>query len=355
MLGSTGSIGKNTLSLAKKHEMSMLALACGTNYALLNEQIKEHKPKLVYIANKDLAHKVNHKAVFSGDIKAFLHSCASECQAKETKLINALVGFAGLIPSKTAQDLEFQVALANKESLVAGGAFLDADKITPIDSEHFGLKFLLSGHLSKPNKLIITASGGAVLNKSAKKIAKLTPKQALKHPNWDMGAKITIDSATMANKLFEVLEAFWLYKIKNIEALIEKTSSIHALVEFGDGSSTAHISRADMKLAIAHALGINTGILKPFKLKNFNFSFEEINLKKYPLFALKDELLNSPKTAVIVNAANDVMVERFLKGFCLFGDISKKIFKAYEHFKDRTIINFEDAISLNDEVRKFIK
>ena len=257
VLGSTGSIGKNALSLAGEYGLGITALACASNYKLLNAQIKDFAPKLVFIKDKKLAKFVKHSRVFCGDIKEFLRACASECDSSKTTLINALVGFGGLVPSKLAGELGFHLALANKESLVAGGAFLDTAKITPIDSEHFGLKFLLSSKLAEPKKLIITASGGAVVDiKSPKKIASLSPKKALKHPNWNMGAKITIDSASMANKLFEVLEAYHLYGIKNIDALIERTSKVHAIVSFDDGSSTAHISLPDMRLAIAHALNL---------------------------------------------------------------------------------------------------
>ena len=160
VLGSTGSIGKNALSLAGEYGLSVTALACASNYKLLNAQIKDFAPKLVFIKDKKLAKFVKHSRVFCGDIREFLKVCASECDSSKTTLINALVGFGGLVPSKLAQELGFHLALANKESLVAGGAFLDTAKITPIDSEHFGLKFLLSSKLAEPKKLIITASAG---------------------------------------------------------------------------------------------------------------------------------------------------------------------------------------------------
>lgn len=369
VLGSTGSIGKNALSLAREYGLGITALACGSNYELLNAQIRQFSPKLVFIAQKSLAKKIEHERVFCGDIKEFLRACASECDSSKTTLINALVGFGGLAPSKLAQELGFNLALANKESLVAGGAFLDTAKITPIDSEHFGLKFLLQGRLAEPKKLIITASGGAVANiKGPKKIASLSPKKALKHPNWNMGAKITIDSASMANKLFEVLEAYHLYAIKNIDALIERTSKVHAIVSFDDGSSTAHISLPDMRLAIAHALGLvgnsripsqssakSQQILADFDFLGAKFAFEKISLKKYPIFSLKDEVLKKPKSGVIINAANDVMVAKFLANKCEFGDIAKNVLKIYEKYENIDISSFDDALEADLMIRKVLK
>lgn len=355
VLGSTGSIGKNALFLAKKHGLKITALACASNFELLNKQILELSPKLVYIADPALANKVNHKSVFSGDICEFLVACAGICEAKNTTLINALVGFAGLRPSKKAQELGFNLALANKESLVAGGAFLDTDKITPIDSEHFGLKFLLDNTIATPSRLIITASGGACLNLSKEQITNLSPEVALKHPNWSMGAKITIDSATMANKLFEVLEAFWLYKISQIDALIEATSTVHALVEFSDGSTTAHISKADMKLAIAYALGLKERVISPFDLLAFSAKFMEIDLEKYPIFSLKNELVKNPKIAVIVNAANDVMVAKFLRGEVAFNEISKNILSTFERFCALKISSFDDVLEIDKKIRQELK
>lgn len=353
ILGSTGSIGQNALKLAKDHNISILALGANKNYELLNAQIANFKPKLVYMADKNYAKKIRHKRVFS-DLAVFIKACDSQCCSKNTTLINAIVGFAGLMPSKLAQDYGFKLALANKESLVAGGAFLRCDEIMPIDSEHFGLKFLLNNKFCAPSKLIITASGGAVRKLKAKQIANLSPKLALNHPTWDMGAKITIDSATMANKLFEVLEAFWLYKCKNIDALIEKTSTIHALIEFYDGSTTAHISAPDMKLAIAHAIGLESRILSPLNLADLTLKFKKINLKKYPIFTLKDYLLDNPKLGVIVNAANEQMVYKFLKNECGFLDISRACFKALDKFSSAKISCFGDILELDKKVREFL-
>ena len=245
ILGSTGSIGKNALNLCEKFGVEVEALSCAKNVDLLNEQILNFKPKFVCVGDEKLVKNVKNveaKNIFFGE--AGLLQMLEISSSK--KVINALVGFAGLAPSLKTQALGKRLALANKESLVVGGKFLKTREILPIDSEHFGLKFLLENKTA-PKRLIITASGGAFYKKPIKFLKDATPSDALKHPNWDMGAKITIDSATMANKLFEVMEAYWLYGIKDIEAAIEPTSAIHAVVEFIDGSSTMHLSRPDMR------------------------------------------------------------------------------------------------------------
>lgn len=353
VLGSTGSIGKNTLELARKFGIKIEALSCAKNFELLNAQIAEFKPKFVYIKDPNLAKFLHHDKIFSGEngICEMLQKCQSEL------VVNALVGFSGLVPSIKTQKLGKILALANKESLVVGGKFLDTKKIRAIDSEHFGLKFLLENR-AKVAKMIITASGGAFFKTPLKNLASVSPQMALKHPNWDMGAKITIDSATMANKLFEILEAFWLYGCENIEAVIEKTSTIHALIEFADGSTTAHLSGTDMKLAIAHAIlpNFKGEILKPLDLLKIPaLKFQKINSRKYPIFGLKSEVLKNTDLGVIINAANEIAVFAFLAGKSEFLDISRVIFKAVEKFENFQSQNLDDILKIDKIVREFAK
>lgn len=350
ILGSTGSIGRNSLKIAEKFKIKIEALSCDKNYKILNEQIEKFKPKFVCINDKNLAKFVNHKRVFIGEngLLNMLENCKSK------KAINALVGFAGLKPSLKIQNLNKTLCLANKESLVVAGKFLDCKKIKPIDSEHFGIKFLLKNHPIK--NLVITASGGAFRDFSIEDLKFVDAKKALNHPNWKMGKKITIDSATMANKLFEIMEAFWLYDTKNINALIEKTSTIHALIEFIDGSTTAHISNTDMKLAIANAIisNLKSEILPNFDLlKLQDLSFCEINLDKYPIFSLKNEVLKNPNLGVIINAANEIFVNKFLQDECKFFDIKKFVFESLEKFGDLNPKNLEEIFEIDKEVRKF--
>lgn len=353
VLGSTGSIGTNALNLARKHGIKISALSCAKNYKILNKQIQEFKPKFVCIEDKNLKSFVNHNKVFCG--KDGLLNMINECD--DCIAINSIVGFAGLMPSYMLQKSGKKLALANKESLVAGGKFLDVSSINPIDSEHFGLKFLLNSPY-KAKELIITASGGAFFKTPIKALKNVTLNDALKHPSWNMGAKITIDSATMANKLFEIMEAFWLFGIKNINAIIEPSSTIHALIHFQDGSTTAHISKTDMILAIAHAIfeKRTPEILQNVNLLNLqNIKFKKINLKKYPIFSLKNEVLKNPDLGVVINAANEVGVYMFLEKKCSFLDISKVVFKSLDKFTNTKTNSIEDVVCLDNEVRKFAK
>ena len=356
ILGSTGSIGKNTLALCEKFDISVEALSCAKNVDLLNEQILKFKPKFVCVGDEKLAKNVKNiepRNIFSGE--AGLLEMLEISSSK--KVINALVGFAGLAPSLKTQALGKRLALANKESLVIGGKFLKTREILPIDSEHFGLKFLLENK-TPAKKLIITASGGAFYKKPIKFLKDATPSDALKHPNWDMGAKITIDSATMTNKLFEVMEAYWLYCIKDIEAVIEPTSAIHAVVEFIDGSSTMHLSRPDMKLAIAHAIfeKVEQSIVSHANLLDLkNIKFHKISPKKYPVFSLKDEVLASPDLGVVINAANEVGVFSFLEKKCSFLDISRLILGSAKKFKSLKISSVDEIYEVDKEVREYAK
>ena len=353
VLGSTGSIGVNSLLIANKFNIEVEALSCNKNVDLLNLQIEKFKPKFVCVGDESLVKSVNHKTVFVGEngLLEMLKNCKSK------KVINALVGFAGLKPSIKTQNLGKTLCLANKESLVVAGKFLDTKKIIPIDSEHFGLKFLLKN--MKISKMIITASGGAFRDASLKSLKNATPKDALKHPNWNMGAKITIDSATMSNKLFEIMEAYHLYGISKIDAFIERTSTIHALIEFIDGSTTAHISNTDMKLSIANAIleRVKVPILKHFDLLSLQngLKFEKIDLEKYPVFSLKDEVIKNPDLGVIINAANEIYVNKFLNNECKFLDIKKIIFESLDNFASFKPLNLEEIFEIDKKVREFAK
>lgn len=350
LLGSTGSIGVNALIVAKKLGIDVEALVCGNNITLLNEQIKEHNPKVVIVANQDDAHKVNHPNVHFGEA-AILELIQ---EAKSELVVNALVGFLGLRPTLQALKCGKKVALANKESLVTAGAFIDTSKIQPIDSEHFGLWYLLQ---DRPiNKMTITASGGAFRDWVIEDIHNATLEDTQKHPNWSMGQKITIDSATMVNKMFELLEARWLFGEGNYDAIIETKSLIHALIDYKDGSTTAHFAHASMQLPIAYALNqsFDGKVLEHVDLLEVgSLEFRKIIPERYPVWEIKEDLLKNPELGVVVNAANEAAIEKFIAKEIGFMDISKNIIKAYEHFrvKPQTI---EDVFALDKEVRTFI-
>lgn len=350
VLGSTGSIGVNTLEIAKKFSIEIEVLVAGNNIKLLNEQIKEHNPKVVVIGNKKDVSKVNHSNVFYGQeaILKVIEDSSSEL------VVNALVGFLGLRPTLTAFTCNKRVALANKESLVACGAFIDTSKIQPIDSEHFGLWYLMQ---NRPvEKMIITASGGAFRDWDIAKLHNATLADTQKHPNWSMGQKITIDSATMVNKMFELLEARWLFGDGKYDAIIETKSLIHALIDFKDGSTTAHFAHASMQLPIAFAINakMDKHILSHVDLlKVGSLEFREITTDRYPVWQIKEELLKNPARGVVVNAANEAAIEKFISKEIGFMDISKNIIKAYEKF-DTAPKSVDDVFALDKEVREFV-
>ncbi len=350
LLGSTGSVGLNALNIARDFNLEVTALCANQNVELLNAQIKEFKPRYVAIGDEKLKDKVNHEKVFTcknGIIDMIHHS-------QDELIVNALVGFAGLKPTIESIKLGKKVALANKESLVVGGKFIDTSKIVPIDSEHFGLKYLLNG--KKVKNMTITASGGAFRDVPIEKIPRLKLKDALKHPNWSMGQKITIDSATMVNKLFELLEAKWLFNAQNYDAIIEPKSLIHAFVDFIDGSTTAHFANPDMKLPIAYALlgKVERQILPHVDLKKIaNLKFRPIDTNRYPIWEIKDEILSNPSLGVVINAANEVAIEKFIKEKISTIGIAKLIKKAVSKFSHTLPTTLEDVYEIDLHVRNF--
>ncbi len=351
LLGSTGSIGVNTLIIAERYNIAIEALVAGNNIGLLNEQIKKHKPKVVAIANEADRAKVNHSKVLCGT-KGILELI--EMSHSDT-VVNALVGYAGLAPTLKATSLGKRVALANKESLVVAGEFIDMSRITPIDSEHFGLWYLMN---ERPvSKLYITASGGAFRDWELGKMKDATFSDALKHPNWSMGNKITIDSATMTNKLFELLEAKWLFDTNKVDALIEKKSIIHALAEFRDGSTTAHFAGVDMKLPIAFALRgeVEEAILPPTDLLSMgSLEFLPIEAARYPIWNIKEHILEHPHLGVVINAANEEAIHAFQEDKCSFFGMSDMVLNAYKKFEDVKASNIDEIIQIDQEVRTYV-
>ena len=358
LLGSTGSIGRNTLEVVKKYKLDVEVLVAGSNYNLLNKQIKEFKPKYVVVKNKEIAKNVDFKNCLYGE-EAILEVLE---KAKSHLVVNALVGEAGLKPTLKAQNLNKKIALANKESLVIAGKFIDTSKVIPIDSEHFGLWYLLNGKKENGkclfNKLYITASGGALRDWPIERLNKATLEDVLKHPNWSMGVKITIDSATMINKLFELLEAKWLFNTINVDAFIETKSVIHALVEWIDGSTTAHISKADMKLPIAFAIlnEIKESIIEPLNLLEIgSLEFREIDKKRYPIWNIKDLVLKNSDLGIVMNTSNEFAIRKFLNKEINFSKISSLILESVEKFENIKIDSVESIFEVKKEVLNYLK
>lgn len=386
-MGSTGSIGTQALQIAKAENLPIEVLCAGENIDLLNAQIAEFRPKIVVIKDSKKRHLIRGaNRVLCGE-SGILEALNL---AKSKLVLNALVGFSGVKPSLESIARGKTLALANKESLVVAGFLMGREnlaKILPVDSEHFALKELLDSHTksmldSAPQnnftphikKMLITASGGAFRDLPLDEIPKQSAKKALNHPTWAMGRKITIDSATMINKLFEILEAKWLFgayfsanlgaeNITNIDAVIERTSTIHALIQTDDNAIIAHLSSNDMRLPIASALlgakAKRKAFIKELDLLNLNLRFEKIDINRYPLWTLKDSLLKCPKLGIILNAANDILVEQFLNDEIIFGDIAKRIFKVVERFGDESsldlIKNIADIMEINAKIADFLR
>ncbi|MBN2870653.1 MAG: 1-deoxy-D-xylulose-5-phosphate reductoisomerase [Campylobacterales bacterium] len=352
LLGSTGSIGVNALRVAEQFGLSVDTLVAGRNIDLLNAQIFKHSPKRVVVMHAEDISRVNHPDVRAGE--AAILDAIEESESQH--VVNALVGFAGFRPTLKALECGKKMALANKESLVVGGTFVDTSSIVPIDSEHFGLWYLNQG--SRPvERMVVTASGGAFRDWPLEKLAHATLEDALKHPNWSMGQKITIDSASMMNKLFELLEARWLFGEGEYDALIETRSLIHAMIDYTDGSTTAHFAHADMRLPIAYALmgRVDTPIVERIDLARIgSLEFREIEAERYPVWEIKEDLLRNPKRGVIVNAANEAAIERFIRGEIRFVDISKSILQAYETFSSSPR-SVEDIFAIDTEVRRYVR
>ncbi|GAA9686662.1 1-deoxy-D-xylulose-5-phosphate reductoisomerase [Helicobacter pylori] len=358
VLGSTGSIGKNALKIAKKFKIGIEALSCGKNIALINEQIKVFKPKKVAILDPNDLNALEPLGakVFVGleGIDAMIEECVSHL------VINAIVGVAGLRASFKSLQTNKKLALANKESLVSAGHLLDISQITPIDSEHFGLWALLQNKVLKPKSLIISASGGAFRDTPLELIPIQNAQNALKHPNWSMGSKITIDSASMVNKLFEILEIYWLFGASlKIDALIERSSIVHALVEFEDNSIIAHLASTDMQLPISYAINPKLASLsasiKPLDLYALSaIKFEPISMERYILWRYKDLLLENPKLGVVLNASNEVAIEKFLNKEIAFGGLIKTISQALESYAKMPfkLSNLDEVLALDREVRE---
>lgn len=350
LLGSTGSIGVNTLLVAKKFGLSIEVLVAGKNINLLNQQIQEHNPKVVVIADANDLHKVHHPNVKAGN-DAIIQAIQ---ESKSDVVVNALVGFVGLRPTIESIKLKKRVALANKESLVVAGAFLDTSFIDPIDSEHFALWYLQNDR--KIQSMLITASGGSFRDTPIDLLQNVSIKEALKHPNWSMGNKITIDSATMTNKLFEIMEAFWLFRTKKLDAVIETKSLLHAVVNFCDGSSTAHFAHANMQLPIAYALlkKVDEPILQGIDFQQLqSLEFRQITTDRYPIWHIKEDLLNNPHLGVVVNSANEVAVAKFLTGAIGYLDITKTTLDAYERFYTQTPKTLDDIFEIDAMVRDY--
>ncbi|MGV8133831.1 MAG: 1-deoxy-D-xylulose-5-phosphate reductoisomerase [Mangrovibacterium sp.] len=332
ILGSTGSIGTQTLEVIGKNpdHFEVEVLTANNNVNLLIEQAKLFKPNVVVVAN-ECRYNVVKEALKNEPVKVFAgREAVSQVVQLDTvdMVMAALVGYAGLIPTLNAIRAGKQIALANKETLVVAGEIITDEavknnvSIYPVDSEHSAIFQCLAGeHMNEIEKIYLTASGGPFRGFSEEQMAKVTITDALKHPNWTMGAKITIDSASMMNKGFEVIEARWLFDLtpEQIDVVVHPQSIIHSLVQFRDGSLKAQMGLPDMKVPIQYALHFPRRLVSSFErfsfLKYPSLTFEQPDTKIFRNLALAFEALKQGgNMPCILNAANEVVVQAFLKG-----------------------------------------
>lgn len=368
VLGSTGSIGTQTLDVCRRLGYEIVALAAGSNAELLEKQVREFSPKLVAAADENAARRLSIAlsgtgiTVLGGE-RAVLEAAAAECDI----VLNAVTGIAGLRPTIAAIEAGRDIALANKETLVAGGrrvmdyAAEHGVKILPVDSEHSAIFQCLQakGDYARIKKLILTASGGPFFGKTAAELENMRPQDALNHPTWNMGKKVTIDSASMANKGLEIIEAAHLFDVEqnNIDVVIHRESIVHSLVQFTDNSVLAQLGVPDMRTPIQYALTWperESEAAAELDLANVGtLHFYRQDEKTFPSTGLARYALDKGGTATAAfNAADEIAVAAFLDGKIKFTDIPKIIEKTIEKEFAKGD-SFEEVFYTDSEARKF--
>ncbi len=371
ILGSTGSVGKKTLDIIKKDKRNfdIFLLTANKNSRLLIKQIKEFNPKNIIITDKK-NYKIIKKKFKNIKIYNNFDKINSIFKSKIDYTMSAISGFAGLKPTIEIIKFTKTIAIANKESIICGWNLINKKlkkyktKFIPIDSEHFSIWSLIKNtSLDSIDKIIITASGGPFLNKSNSQIKKIKPSDAIKHPNWKMGKKISIDSATLMNKIFEVIEAKKIFNIElnKFKIFIHPKSYIHAIVKFKNGLIKIIAHETDMKIPIFNSLYINENkeILSKdinFKVLN-NLNLQEVDSKKFPVIKLLKKIPeNESLYETILVAMNDELVDLFLKRQISFQNISKNLIKylnldKFTRYKRQKPINLAQIVKLNNFVR----
>lgn len=369
ILGSTGSIGTQALEVVREHpdKFEVYAITANSSLDLLIEQAREFQPEVVVIANPD-KYAMLKDALADLPLKVWAGAEAIEQVVQSEPIdmvLTAMVGYAGLAPTISAIKAKKPIALANKETLVVAGELITAlalenkVPILPVDSEHSAIFQCLNGECSPIEKILLTASGGPFRNLSKDQLQKVTKQQALKHPNWDMGAKITIDSATLMNKGFEMIEAKWLFGLApdQVEVVVHPQSIIHSMVQFEDSSIIAQMGLPDMRLPIQYAfaypnrLKSNFERLDLFKLGTMTFEKPDTNRFRNLAFAF-DAIRKGGNMPCIVNAANEIVVDAFLKekiGFLEMSDIIEKTMLKASFIQQPT---YNDYVLSNTEARE---
>lgn len=373
ILGSTGSIGTQTLQVVEEHPdlFEVYAITAGSNVERLIEQAHKFNPEAVVIADES-KYETLKEALADKPIKIYA-GYDSICQIVKASpidiVVTAMVGFSGLRPTIEAIKAGKAIALANKETLVVAGEYITQLAIEhkvpllPVDSEHSAIFQCLAGETNNGiEKIILTASGGPFRTMSMEELEHVTKKEALRHPNWSMGAKITIDSASMMNKGFEVIEAKWLFGLNadKIDVVVHPQSVIHSMVQFADGAVKAQLGTPDMRLPIMYALSYPTRLASSFDRLDFEIvkelTFEKPDTERFPNLRLAYEALamggNMP---CVVNAANEVCVAAFLADKIKFTDMSRLIERAMQSANYTLTPTIEDYFDTDADVRKMVE
>ena len=368
ILGSTGSIGTQSLEVCEKHGIKITALAAHSSTELLERQARKFRPEYVGIYNETKYNEMKERLADT-DIKVLCGMeglCRIAGLSQNDIVLNSVVGMVGLLPTLTAIKAGKDVALANKETLVAGGEIVmslakeKGVRIYPVDSEHSAIFQCLAGERARGvEKLILTASGGPFRGRTREELRGVTPEEALRHPNWKMGAKVTIDSASMMNKGFEVMEARWLFgmPVERIGVVVHPQSIVHSMVQFTDGSIKAQLGVPDMRLPIQYALAYPERVESDFGRVDFGIcgqlTFEEPDRRTFRNLDLAYRAMERGGNApCVLNAANEVAVEAFLQGRCSFTGMSELIERTMEAVEFVSAPALEDYVASDAEGRR---
>lgn len=371
VLGSTGSIGTQALEVAEKHNFKISALAAHSSTGLLEQQVRKFRPETVCIYNENKYSELKEKlSDMPVKILCGMEGLCEIAEMEQTDIVlNSVVGMVGLLPTLTAINARKDVALANKETLVAGGSLvmsLAAEKgvnIYPVDSEHSAIFQCLQGNKrSQLNKIILTASGGPFFGKSYEQLRSVTKADALKHPNWSMGNKITIDSATLMNKGLEFIEAKWLFDLEpeQIEIVVHRQSVVHSAVEYKDFSVIAQLGVPDMKIPIQYALLYPDRVECPTKQLSLTdygtLTFDKPDYETFRcLSAAIEAVTKGGAYPCLVNSANEEAVRAFLADEISFIEIGEIVSSVNERFEYTEIESYEDVMKADRAAREYVK
>lgn len=370
ILGSTGSIGTQALDVVRKLNLKVTALAAHSNIKLLEQQVREFKPKLVNVFDKEAAYKLKNNILdLNVEILSGMDGLCELASKKSDIVLNSVVGMVGLKPTLEALKSKNDVALANKETLVAGGKLVtetakeSGTKIIPVDSEHSAIFQCLQGCSDKSDikKIILTASGGPFFGKSLKDLKNVTPKEALKHPNWSMGSKVTIDSASMMNKGLEIIEAVWLFglDVDDIDVVVHRESIIHSMVEYKDNSVIAQLGVPDMRIPIQYAITWPKRYISPvehldlLKISKLTFFEPDYNTFKC-LKACREAIKRGGLSPAAANGANEEAVRLFLNKKISFVDIGELVYNAMINQENKENYSLDDVICATDKARQYV-